>query len=80
VTATYKPQGIPAPNQKEIYPEIRRRRGCAAHGKVRQITIRLDTKKFRQWLAASAAVDYRDLRNWLIYLADREAEASINPS
>lgn len=25
-------------------------------------------------------VEYRDLRNWLIYLADREAFASFNPS
>ncbi|HSU82713.1 MAG TPA: hypothetical protein VLR69_09860, partial [Thermoanaerobaculia bacterium] len=59
---------------------VRTWKGRPVQGKFRQITIRVDAKRFKMWLAASAAVEYRDLRHWLMYLADREAEASITPS
>jgi hypothetical protein len=49
----------------------------AAH---RQITLRVPAWQFKEWLRASGATEYRDLRLWLAFLADREAEASINPS
>jgi hypothetical protein len=53
--------------------------------KFRQITIRVTAAQYKEWLRASGATEYRDLRMWLEFLADLEAEASdprriINPS
>jgi hypothetical protein len=47
--------------------------------------IRVRAEQYKGWVRASGAIEHRDLRNWLIYLADREAAATdprliINPS
>jgi len=56
------------------------KKGRPVTSKIRIITLRVDAKRYRDWLWASAAIEFRDLRAWLTYLADREALASINPS
>jgi hypothetical protein len=79
VTASYCPQGITRP--KRGTPS----RGQDVEGEARPGQIPPDLPPSRGQpvpglVRASGAIEYRDLRNWLMYLADREAEASINPS
>lgn len=77
---SYAPQGITRPGRKGPHPGVRTWKGRPVQAKFRQISIRVEASRYQEWLRASGAIEYRDLRNWLIYLADREAEASINPS
>ena len=79
-SASYAPQGITRPRRKGPHPGVRTKKGRPIRAKYRQITLRIEASRYREWLRASGAIEYRDLRNWLVYLADREAEASINPS
>lgn len=79
-TATYAPQGITRPGRKGPHPGVRTKKGRPIQAKIRMITIRVDSRCYETWLRASGAIEYRDLRNWLIYLADREAESLFNPS
>ncbi len=78
--ATYRPQGITRPGRKGPHPGVHTWKGRPVQAKFRAISIRVDATRYNAWLQASGAIEYQDLRNWLIYLADREAEASINPS
>jgi hypothetical protein len=85
VTATYAPEGITRKRRKGPHPGVHVRIGRPVQAKIRKITIRVGAEQYREWLRASRAIEYRDLRNWLIFLADREAEATdprqiINPS
>ena len=80
MTATYKPQGITRPHRKVPHPGVHTWKGKRVRARHRVITIRVPAQQYKEWLRASGAIEYQDLRNWLIYLADREAEASFNPS
>ncbi len=78
--ATYSPQGITRPRRRGPHPGVHVTKGRPVGAAFRQITLRVPTPQYREWLRASGAIEYRDLRLWLAYLADREAEASVNPS
>lgn len=82
MVAPYTPQGIVrARNRDRVpHPGVHKRKGWPVTSRYRQIMLRVPTKQYNDWLRASAAIEHRDLRLWLIFLADREAEASINPS
>lgn len=85
MTASYAPQGITRPGRKGPHPGVKTKKGKPIRAKFRQIAIRVEASRYQEWLRASGAIEYRDLRNWLIFLADREAEATdprriINPS
>lgn len=77
---TYAPQGITRPRAKGPHPGVHTKKGRPVTSKYRQIFLKVDARRYQEWLRASAAIEYGDLRRWLIYLADREALASINPS
>ncbi|HWM91414.1 MAG TPA: hypothetical protein VN493_11675 [Thermoanaerobaculia bacterium] len=82
---TYAPQGITRARRRGPHPGVHVRKGRPVKAKFRGITIRVEAKRYKEWLRASGAIEFRDLRNWLIFLADREAEATdprqiINPS
>lgn len=79
---SYKPEGITrARNLKRgNHPGVHAKKGRPVTSKYRQIFLKVDASRYKDWLRASAAIEYRDLRNWLIFLADREALASVNPS
>jgi hypothetical protein len=76
----YAPQGITRPNRKGPHPGVKTWKGKLVQSRLRQITLWVDAKQYQDWLHASGAIEYRDLRNWLIELADREAEATYTPS
>lgn len=77
---TYAPQGITRPGRKGPHPGVQTKKGKPIRSKYRQIFLRVEADRYKDWLWASGAIEYQDLRNWLIFLADREAQASFNPS
>lgn len=77
---TYKPEGITRARRRGPHPGVHVKKGRPIEAKYRQVTLRVPAEQYKEWLRASAAIEYQDLSNWLIFLADREAEASINPS
>jgi hypothetical protein len=77
---TYAPQGITRPGRKGPHPGVKSWKGRPVQSRLRQISLRVPAKQYKDWLRASGAIEYQDLRNWLISLADREAEATYNPS
>jgi hypothetical protein len=79
-TSAYAPQGITRPKRKGPHPGVKSWKGRPVQNRLRQISIRVPAKQYKDWLRASGAIEYRDLRLWLIHLADREAEATYNPS
>lgn len=80
MTVTYTPKGITRPRRRGPHPGVHLKKGQSVSAAFRQITLRVPAQQYKDWLRASGAIEYRDLRLWLVYLADREAEASINPS
>jgi hypothetical protein len=80
MVAPYKAEGITRARRKGPHPGVHNRNGRRVRAAFRQITLRIPAVQYKEWLRASGAIEFRDLRLWLIHLADREAEASINPS
>lgn len=83
-SAPYAPEGRTR-KRGGNHPGVHTKKGRKIQCGHRQILLRVPAEQYQEWLRASGAEEYRDLRNWLICLADREAQASdprliINPS